>query len=92
MRPNTKIKLIGIRPGEKIHESLCSKDDSKYTIEFKHHYLIKPSIILNFKNSYQINSISEKGIIVKPNFEYESGRNENFLNIKQIKKFINKHI
>lgn len=80
-----KIKLIGIRPGEKIHESLCSQDDSKYTLEFNNHYLIKPSISLNIKSSYIKNKLNEMGKKVKSNFQYNSGTNNDFLTRNQIK-------
>ncbi len=90
LKGSIKLKEIGIRPGEKIHESLCSRDDSKYTIEFKNHYLIKPSIILTDKSSYTKNSMNEVGKKVKPEFEYNSGFNQKNLKIKDLKKFINK--
>ena len=44
MSPNTPIKIIGIRPGEKIHEIMCPADDSHLTVEFKDHFVIQPSI------------------------------------------------
>ncbi len=88
INPKSKIKIIGMRPGEKIHESLCSRDDSKYTIEYKNHYLIKPSINLNIKSSYLKNSLNEKGKKVKQDFEYNSGTNKDYLNKKKIEKFI----
>ncbi len=90
LKDNINLKVIGIRPGEKIHESLCSKDDSKYTIEFNDHYLIKPSIILTHKSSYMKNSMNEIGKKVKSEFEYNSGANKKNLKVKDLKKFINK--
>ena len=41
---NPKVRIVGIRPGEKIHEVLYSREMSKYTLEFKKYYLIKPNI------------------------------------------------
>jgi len=61
LKPNTKIKIIGIRPGEKIHESLFSKDDSNNVIEFKDYYIIKPSINFTKKINYKINKLSQVG-------------------------------
>jgi UDP-N-acetylglucosamine 4,6-dehydratase len=87
-----KIKIIGIRPGEKTHECLCSIDDSKYTIEFKNHYLIKPSISLNVRSSYIKNKLNEIGKPVKEGFEYSSGTNKNYLDQNGIKKLINKNL
>ena len=90
INPKGKIKIIGVRPGEKIHESLCSKDDSRYTIEFKNHYLIKPSINLNINSSYLKNILKEKGKKKNLDFEYNSGTNNEFLNVKKIQKYLNK--
>ncbi|MBT6050164.1 MAG: UDP-N-acetylglucosamine 4,6-dehydratase (inverting), partial [Candidatus Scalindua sp.] len=44
MSNDLPIKIIGIRPGEKLHEIMCPADDSHLTIEFKDHFVIKPSI------------------------------------------------
>ena len=85
---NTKIKIVGIRPGEKMHEVLCPQDEAHLTLEFKDHYVIKPSIGLEIKNNYQINAIREKGKQVSESFEYSSNLNK-FLSIKDIKKIIN---
>ena len=49
--PNLKIKYIGIRPGEKLHEVLCPKDDARYIYDFKDHYVISPSITFFSKNN-----------------------------------------
>ncbi len=89
INPKGKIKIIGVRPGEKIHESLCSKDDSRYTIEFKNHYLIKPSINLNINSSYLKNILKEKGKKTNLDFQYNSGTNNEFLNVKKIQKYLN---
>ena len=45
---NKKIKIIGIRPGEKLHEVMCPKDDSHLVLEFKNHYVIKGIKIVFF--------------------------------------------
>ncbi len=89
INPKGKINIIGVRPGEKIHESLCSKDDSRYTIEFKNHYLIKPSINLNINSSYLKNILKEKGKKKNLDFEYNSGTNNEFINVKKIQKYLN---
>ena len=48
MAPNIKIKYIGIRPGEKLHEVMCPKDDAHLTYNFKDHYVIYPSTKISF--------------------------------------------
>ena len=83
-----KYHIIGIRPGEKLHEVLCPEDSARDTIEFKNYYLIKPSIDFTRgeTNNYKINKKNEKGKIVKSNFIYSSDNNPHFLNIKELKK------
>lgn len=66
-----------------------SKDDSRYTIEFKNHYLIKPSINLNINSSHLKNILKEKGKKTNLDFQYNSGTNNEFLNVKKIQKYLN---
>ena len=88
--PNSKYEIIGIRPGEKLHEKLCSENESRLTIEYKNFFLIKPSIIFFDKNiDYSKNILKEKGRIVPADFEYRSDNNKDFLTLKEIKKLIN---
>ena len=81
--PKVSIKLIGVRPGEKIDELLISKDESAQAVEYKDSYIIFPnntfvvSKLLNnkFKNKHK-------------NFEYSSRNNKNFLNLEKLKTFL----
>jgi len=85
MAPKLPIEYIGIRPGEKLHEIMCPKDDSHLTIEFENHYVIIPSI--NFFASgcnFTLNNIGEKGTYVNQGYEYDSGTNPYFLNNEEI--------
>lgn len=85
---NAKIKIIGLRPGEKLHESLCSSDDSYYTFENKKSYVIIPSINLPSRN---ISALKMKNFKkVKTGFEYRSDKNINFLNEDKVRKLLNK--
>ena len=89
--PNLKIKYIGIRPGEKLHEVLCPKDDARYIYDFKDHYVISPSITFFSKyNNFSKNKLNQIGKMVPVNFEYKSENNEFYLNIKQIKNLLEK--
>jgi len=85
MAPNLPIKNIGIRPGEKLHEIMCPKDDSHLTIEYSDHYVISPSINF-FSSNYDltVNKLGEKGKGVKQGMEYNSGTNPHFLNADEI--------
>jgi len=93
MAPKLKHKVIGIRPGEKLHEKLCSVHEAHLSLAFKDHYVIQPSIKFFNKKSmnFKKNSLKELGKPVDKNFEYRSDNNSHFLNIKEIIK-INKEL
>ncbi len=85
--PDLPQKVIGIRPGEKLHEVMCPIDDAYHTYEFEDHYVIAPSITFsNRSNTFDINALNETGILVSEHFEYNSSNNSEFLNIKQLIK------
>jgi len=89
--PEYGIKIIGIRPGEKLHEVLCSIEDNKQTIEFKDHYVIIPAIKIKNKNkNFKINNKKERGKSIKDGFIYDSGSNTHFMTITQIKEKLSK--
>jgi len=91
MSPNTPIKIIGIRPGEKIHEIMCPADDSHLTVEFKDHFVIQPSIrFFSRTNDFTCNSLNEHGEVVKHGVEYSSGTNDHFLTISEINDYNNR--
>ncbi|MDB9760440.1 UDP-N-acetylglucosamine 4,6-dehydratase (inverting) [Pelagibacteraceae bacterium] len=89
---NLKYHTVGVRPGEKLHETLCTKDESRLTIEFKDHYVIEPSIWTENVNvkTYLKNNILEKGKKVAEDFEYNSLINKDRLGIKEIKRLLQK--
>jgi UDP-N-acetylglucosamine 4,6-dehydratase len=85
LAPKLEQKIIGIRPGEKLHEIMCPFDDSHLTVDFGDHYVIKPSIIFNeCNNIFSVNGIGEKGKPVEEGFEYNSGTNEHFLTVEEL--------
>src|SRR3990167_200829 len=77
-------KIIGIRPGEKLHETMCPADDSHLTIEFQDHYVISPAISFTHAVDYQVNIWGEKGKYVENGFAYNSGTNKDFLTKDQL--------
>ncbi|SDX87810.1 UDP-N-acetylglucosamine 4,6-dehydratase (inverting) [Delftia lacustris] len=86
--PRIPRKIIGIRPGEKVHEIMCPADDSRLTLDFDDHYVIGPSITFSSRgNDFAINALGVRGAPVEPSFEYNSGSNDNFLTIPQIIEF-----
>ena len=79
--PECKFETIGIRPGEKVHETLISEDDVPNTLEFDDYYLIKP----------YFNWLQPKGTSGQPvpeGFHYSSDTNEEWIEGEEIKRFI----
>ncbi|MEX6504813.1 UDP-N-acetylglucosamine 4,6-dehydratase (inverting) [Jiella sp. M17.18] len=80
-------KVIGIRPGEKLHEIMCPSDDSHLTLEFDDHFVLRPSIRFHHKDQdYTVNGIGETGQTVAAGFSYESGSNPDFLTVEEIRR------
>jgi UDP-N-acetylglucosamine 4,6-dehydratase len=79
-------KIIGIRPGEKLHEQMISADDSTFTYEYFDHYRILPPIINNI-NFYR----SKLGKKVKNNFSYVSDKNSTWITASELKKWLKKY-
>ena len=86
--PNLKQKVIGIRPGEKIHEAMITKDDNHLAIEFEDHYVIKPTIAFpeHEQHNFYLNNLGEIGCDVDIDFEYSSNTNLHFLDVQEITK------
>lgn len=84
--PGVPVKEIGIRPGEKLHETMCPLDDSHLTLEFHDHYVITPTIKLFRYVNYETNCIGETGVSVARGFSYNSGNNPEFLNVEEIRE------
>ena len=79
MAPDLPIKFVGIRPGEKLHETLCPADDSYRTLEFEDHYVIQPSIQFTHEIDFTVNLLKEKGKPVREGFSYTSEKNNQWL-------------
>jgi UDP-N-acetylglucosamine 4,6-dehydratase len=87
MAPNLPHKIIGIRPGEKLHEIMCPADDSHLTLEFTDHFVIKPTIQFSGVVDFSVDQLGETGRPVEQGFEYHSGKNPHFLTIEEIVAF-----
>lgn len=79
LAPTLPYKIIGIRPGEKLHEIMCPADDSHLTYEFDDHYVIAPTIKFTNQVDFSKNKIGEIGKHVCQGFEYNSGNNSKWL-------------
>lgn len=85
MAPNLPIKIVGIRPGEKLHEVMCPADYAHLTLEFSDHYVLRPAIIFYARsNDFKTNLLGEVGTCVPEDFEYNSNKNPIFLTLEEI--------
>ncbi|MDB5492130.1 MAG: UDP-N-acetylglucosamine 4,6-dehydratase [Micavibrio sp.] len=86
MAPKLGQKIIGIRPGEKLHEVMCPNEDSINTIEFADHFVITPSISFVVTADYKKNRLGETGKAVQQGFEYNSANNPHFIEPAELTK------
>ncbi|WP_390129293.1 UDP-N-acetylglucosamine 4,6-dehydratase (inverting) [Synechococcus sp. HIMB2401] len=90
--PNSKIKVVGLRPGEKIHEEMITSSDSEYTFDLGPYYSIMPSSSL-YDEEYLSNQYSNLSVSKVPeNFSYNSKDNPDFLSVEQLRDLIDKNI
>lgn len=83
--PGVPTRVVGIRPGEKLHEIMCPRDDSHLTVEFEDHFVIQPTIKIAYQSDFEINALGEKGVPVADGFEYNSGNNHYFLTVDELR-------
>ena len=82
--PKLGIKVVGIRPGEKLHETLCPRDESHLTLRFANHYVICPSIAMPNARDYRTDASGAQGQPIEDGFAYDSETNERFLTPEEI--------
>jgi len=80
-------EIIGIRPGEKLHEVMVPEEVAHQTYEFDDHYVISPAIkFFERELDYSTNKLNEQGQLVSEKFEYHSGTNPHFLTVDELKE------
>lgn len=84
MNPYGDMREIGIREGEKLDEIMITKDDSKMTYEYDKHYIIYPHFDWWSSQKY----MTQGGKLVKEGFEYDSGKNNEWLSVEQLKQLV----
>jgi len=82
MAPKCKMKIIGTRPGEKLHEVMVSEDDARNTLEFDDYYIVRP----NFPWWEEKNHSGGKK--VSDGFRYSSSNNRDWLEGSKLRKFL----
>ena len=91
--PKCKIEIIGVRPGEKIHEEMITAADSINTIETDKHFIIVPnSPYRTYQEQMKLFMDHHKGKKVPEGFSYNSGTNERFLSVEELRVLIKKHV
>lgn len=91
--PHCEKRIVGIRPGEKIHEEMITETDSLNTIELEKYYVIVPNYPFTaFEDTMQKYILHYKGKKVKEGFRYSSGQNTDWLSVEQIREQIRKHV
>lgn len=85
LAPQLDRTVIGIRPGEKLHESMVASDDAHLTLRFPTHYVIRPTILFSEPHDYARDGRGAAGRPVEPDFEYNSATNERFLSVDELR-------
>ena len=88
MSETQKIKIIGIRPGEKLHEQMIGIEDAPFTYEYSKYFKILPMINDWFNSSDRI----KDGKVVNTDFSYSSNNNNDWMSISTLKKWIGKNL
>ena len=81
--PQAEIKVVGIRPGEKLHEVLISEDEARTTVELEDMFVVQPAEALWFGRDWE-----NKGKLITDDYRYASNTNEEWLTVDQIKTII----
>ncbi len=81
--PQAQVDIIGIRPGEKLHEVLISEDEARNTVELERMFVVQPAEAIWFGYSWQA-----RGKLLSDGFRYSSDNNSEWLDLEGIRKYI----
>lgn len=82
--PECKHEIVGIRPGEKLHEVMITDDDARHTVEFDEYYVVEPEFHWWSKKDFLLNG----GERVKEGFRYASNTNEKWLSVEDLREMV----
>ncbi|MBC8506387.1 MAG: UDP-N-acetylglucosamine 4,6-dehydratase (inverting) [Chloroflexi bacterium] len=81
--PEAKVDIVGIRPGEKLHEVLISEDEARTTVELDGFYVVQPAEALWFGHTWE-----QRGSKLRDDYRYASDNNTEWLSIEDLKKIV----
>ena len=90
--PDCRYEVVGIRPGEKLHEEMITETDALNSVEFEKYFVILPSTQLWDIDKFRKESNLSIGKMCEFGFSYNSGTNKDFLTVNDLKELINNHI
>ena len=90
--PEAANTIVGIRPGEKLHEEMVTESDAMNTIEFDDYFVIVPAIREWNKSKFVIESNGKKGKQCPDGFSYNSKTNKPYLTVDELKKLIDENV
>jgi len=82
--PECKQEIVGIRPGEKIHEMLISEDEARNTVDFKECFVVQPHL----KHRKELLDVKGDGKICSEGFLYTSDKNPDYMSSDQLKTML----
>jgi UDP-N-acetylglucosamine 4,6-dehydratase len=85
--PDCKIDIVGIRPGEKLHETMVTEDESRHCLDLGDKYLLKP-LFPWWSEGDVVNPNGHEPVAVEPGFTYSSGSNSKFLSVDEIRSML----
>jgi UDP-N-acetylglucosamine 4,6-dehydratase/5-epimerase len=85
--PDAKHEIVGVRPGEKLHEQMIGTEDALYTYEYPNHYKILPAINNWSNDPHRI----KDGMRVPEDFSYRSDNNREWMSIESLRSWINQN-
>lgn len=88
LAPDIPQHIIGLRPGEKLHELLCPAETSRVTLEFPDHYVILPATTNNDRVNEYSNALGQRGSLVPNGFQYCSLTNTDWLSSQDLRRII----
>ena len=86
--PGCRQEIVGIRPGEKLHEEMITENDAMTTLAYDEYFVMLPTI----GNALSLLNDESGGVPCKPGFRYNSGENTDWLSVEQLRNMIRDHV